>query len=376
MKKLFACSVLAAILLLGFVNDVRAASLYGKVIAVDDGDLITVFNLNRPVKIRLMGVDAPEAGQPFADLAQQHLRDLVMDKMVTVEYSGLGAKSSIIGKVTLDGVDICAQMIRDGAAWFDVNNNSRLTEIDRQIYSQSEAAARNEKRGLWQSESVAPWTWAKQQAENRKANVSSGRTSGSAKTRSAGGELTTTSLLKSVAPNTGASPSDMSWAKGGPRDWRQFQPAGAKFSVIIPSQGRQSIETIMFRDKPVDFHSYASAEGISVYAVVWATGPFLGETDETAITFTLAGLLKGVEHGYEQLGRKFDCPVKPGTDVSDGQFVGREFDLSKCTLPGVARVYTRVEGDERRLILGVTFSVQKDVEGAQRFLRSFTFDKQ
>ena len=56
-------------------------------------------------------------------------------------------------------------MIRDGAAWFDVHNNTRLTDMDRQIYSQSEVAARGEKRGVWQSEkAIAPWEFTRLQA--------------------------------------------------------------------------------------------------------------------------------------------------------------------------------------------------------------------
>ncbi len=140
MKRIFSWSLLiATITLLGFCNEVRAASFYGKVVEIKEGDLITVSNQNRPVKVRLLGIDAPEPGQPFADIAKQHLKDLVIDKMVIVEYSSLGAHSSVVGKVILDRVDICAQMVRDGAAWFDINNNSRLSEMERQVYAQSEA---------------------------------------------------------------------------------------------------------------------------------------------------------------------------------------------------------------------------------------------
>ena len=102
MKRLIVCSfLLAATILLGVRHDVRAASLFGKVIEVNDGDIITIFNLNRPVKVKLLGVDAPEPGQPFADVARQHLKDLVLDKLVTVEYSGLAANGSIVGRVTV-----------------------------------------------------------------------------------------------------------------------------------------------------------------------------------------------------------------------------------------------------------------------------------
>ena len=64
-----------------------AASLYGKVIEVNSGDVITIFNLNRPVRVKLLGVDAPELDQAFGDVARKHLSDLVFDKAVLVDYS-------------------------------------------------------------------------------------------------------------------------------------------------------------------------------------------------------------------------------------------------------------------------------------------------
>ena len=67
----------------------QAASLYGKVIEVNSGDVITIFNLNRPVRVKLLGVDAPEMDQAFGDVAKKHLSDLVFDKAVLVHYSGI-----------------------------------------------------------------------------------------------------------------------------------------------------------------------------------------------------------------------------------------------------------------------------------------------
>ena len=56
-----------------------ASSLFGKVIEVNSGDVITLTNLNRPVRVKLMGVDAPEMNQAFGDVAQKHLSDLVFE---------------------------------------------------------------------------------------------------------------------------------------------------------------------------------------------------------------------------------------------------------------------------------------------------------
>ena len=142
----------------------NAASLTGKVIEVNDGDEITIFNMNRPVRIRLIGMDAPEKNQAFGDVAKQHLTDLVYGKVVFVEYSGIGQHSSLVGRVLLNETDISAQMLRDGAAWFD--NRWTLPDPQREMYSQSEQAARNEKRGLWQTDgAVAPWEFVKSEAQ-------------------------------------------------------------------------------------------------------------------------------------------------------------------------------------------------------------------
>ena len=52
--------VLTLFLVTLFATSVEASTLFGRVIEVNDGDVITVFNLNRPVRIKLLAVDAPE----------------------------------------------------------------------------------------------------------------------------------------------------------------------------------------------------------------------------------------------------------------------------------------------------------------------------
>src|SRR5215813_12723880 len=104
--------VLAFLVLVFLFHNAEAATLFGRVIAVNDGDVITVFNLNRPVRIKLLAIDAPEAGQPFGDVARKHLSDLVYDKNVVVEYSGIAADGSLVGRVTLSNADVGVQMIR------------------------------------------------------------------------------------------------------------------------------------------------------------------------------------------------------------------------------------------------------------------------
>ena len=160
MKRFLLIAAVAALCCL--CTEVKAASMFGKVIDVSSGDVITIYNLNRPVRVKLLGIDAPELDQAFGEVAKKHLSDLVHDKSVVVEYSGIAADGSVAGRVLLNDADIGAQMIRDGVAWFDPNNLSRLSATDREVYQQSEQAARSERRGLWQAENpTAPWEFVK-----------------------------------------------------------------------------------------------------------------------------------------------------------------------------------------------------------------------
>lgn len=58
----------------------------GEVVSVYDGDTLTVLDTaNQQRKIRLAGIDAPEARQDFGKRAKQHLSQLVFRRSVTLE---------------------------------------------------------------------------------------------------------------------------------------------------------------------------------------------------------------------------------------------------------------------------------------------------
>ncbi len=114
-----------------------AGTLFGTVTEIHDGDTITIICLKRPLEVHLMGIDAPDKEQAYAEVARLHLSDLILSKQVVVEYSGLGANALIVGKVFLKETDIGAQMIRDGVAWYDKTFDTMLTESQRQVYAAS-----------------------------------------------------------------------------------------------------------------------------------------------------------------------------------------------------------------------------------------------
>ena len=359
-------------------TDVQAASLFGKVIEVNSGDVLTISNLNRPVRVKLLGVDAPEMNQAFGDVAKKHLADLVLDKSVVVEYSGIAGDSSLQGRVLLNNSDIGAQMIRDGAAWFEPNTN-RLSTTDRDVYQQSELAARSERRGLWQEENpTAPWEFVKAATLQRTpvASPTSVQPEVKATPKRVVSELNNLTLITAnIAAAPLPPPPSMELAAPGPTsgNWRWLRPAGANFSALVPEDGKQT-------DVPVpegESHIFVARDGWSVYAVTWITAPSLGETDKDAISETLGVFLKAVGQGFrmgsESVGRpqSFVCELQNEKSISQTGYTGSEYELRSCTVPARARAFTRVVDDQRQMYMAVVFYMQED-ENVARFIKSFT----
>ena len=373
MRKLRLAALLFALMITGVVQ-ANAATLFGKVIEVPDGDVITIINQNRPARIRLLGVDAPEKNQPFGDVARQHLNDLVLGQNVVVEYSGIGRDGTIVGRVLFRDADINAQMIRDGAAWFDPRSAGEIRQEMSDVYSQSEQAARAEKRGLWQTEgAIAPWEFVKNEELKRQQAIAGPiRSLDNPKPVRRQTDLTSESLIRTGS--NGIAATDLKWTSASEAGrWERFQPNGQNFSAMVPTGGKLSREPIPFGDTYIDMNYYIVKDGTAVYTLMWADGPSTAETDMQVIKSSLNGLLRGVGAGFESLGSKFSCDPGPGADASSGGFTGRNFSLTGCTVPGVARVFTKDGAGKRQVYLGAVFYSQKD-DNVDRFTRSFTIN--
>ena len=124
-----------------------------KVIAVADGDTFTILENNKPVRIRISAIDAPEKGMPFAKASKKFLSALCFGKMVTIHTRTTDRYGRTVARATLsNGKDISTEMIRAGFAWHyrKYSNDILLSDLEIQ--------ARKKKAGLWQDkEPVAPW---------------------------------------------------------------------------------------------------------------------------------------------------------------------------------------------------------------------------
>jgi len=137
--------------------------LSGEVVGISDGDTITILDAERKThKIRLAGIDAPERGQPFGQRSKQSLSDLAYRQGVQVEWSKTDRYGRIIGKVLVDGQDVCLEQVRRGLAWHYRKYENEQALEDRIAYRKAEEAASLEKAGLWaEPNAIPPWEWRK-----------------------------------------------------------------------------------------------------------------------------------------------------------------------------------------------------------------------
>lgn len=131
-------------------------TLTGRVVSIADGDSITVLSDGVQVKIRLVGIDAPERKQPFGTRAKEHLASLVHEKEVTIETAGQDRYGRTLGTVFVGGRNINHAMVESGFAWqyvqYSLDKRLMILEHD----------AREFRRGLWADpEPVPPWLWRK-----------------------------------------------------------------------------------------------------------------------------------------------------------------------------------------------------------------------
>lgn len=152
--------VLAALLL---APAAWAKPLDGVVIVVIDGDTV----LFRPdhyhpssrafLKVRLAGIDAPEAGQPHGETATRALKTLVLKQRVSLYLVATDRYGRALGRLELAGLDINAELVRRGHAWaFSQDAADPLRRMQDE--------ARHARRGLWAApEQTPPWIWRRRQ---------------------------------------------------------------------------------------------------------------------------------------------------------------------------------------------------------------------
>lgn len=150
---------LLLILLLLIVTSLHCQEIItGKAVKVYDGDTFTlVTDSNQEIRVRVVGIDAPEKNQEHGIESRDFARRLIENKTVTVYLESgetYGRKLAVV--ITSSGKHFNYEMVVNGHAWHYNHYNSD------KFLSTSQNMAKNNKIGLWASDSpVAPWDWKK-----------------------------------------------------------------------------------------------------------------------------------------------------------------------------------------------------------------------
>lgn len=154
-KQLWVGMVLSCIATAGIAETFSAS-----VIAISDGDTLTVLRDRQQIRVRLSEIDAPEKNQPFGQRSKQSLSDLCFGVDAQIQVIGQAKKYSAtdtprqIARVECKGLDVNAEQVRRGMAWV---YDQYVT--DRSFYA-LQREARNAALGLWaDANSIAPWEW-------------------------------------------------------------------------------------------------------------------------------------------------------------------------------------------------------------------------
>lgn len=115
-----------------------------RVVSVIDGDTVDVVTADRRnVRIRLEGIDCPERGAPFSNVARNFTRQLAFDKTVQVKVLDVDRYGRLVARVTSEGKDLSVELVTAGlASHYTVFSFDKKLEAAQQL-------AQKERRGMW-----------------------------------------------------------------------------------------------------------------------------------------------------------------------------------------------------------------------------------
>lgn len=144
--------------------------------AVISGDTLQVLDGRQERHtVRVLGIAAPNKGQPFAAQSREHLEAQVLGQRVEVRNLKRDERGNLAGLVyyppdpmvvtSIDcagpcPIDAGERQLSAGMGWLDPRTRLDLRFEKYDQYGWAQKRARHERHGLWAETSpVAPWEW-------------------------------------------------------------------------------------------------------------------------------------------------------------------------------------------------------------------------
>lgn len=140
-----------------------ASAYSGKVVAVHEGDRLTVLHNGKKLNVQLYGIDAPELKQSYGNDARSFLDAFTKEESVEVEPIGTMKKGNLTGMVFLGSDNINELLLLKGQAWVD---RTQCTADICGKWIKMEEAAKATQKGLWSDpQAIPPWEFRAQNAK-------------------------------------------------------------------------------------------------------------------------------------------------------------------------------------------------------------------
>ena len=138
-----------------------ADTFMGFVTEITDGDTIKILDSEKVLhKIRIAGIDAPERTQPFGSKSTASMGRLAFNKDAVADCPKTDRYGRLVCKVTVNGVDVGLQQIKDGMAWWFRRYAKEQSPQDQADYEAAETMAKLRRLGLWNDTNpIPPWEW-------------------------------------------------------------------------------------------------------------------------------------------------------------------------------------------------------------------------
>lgn len=122
-----------------------------QVLKIIDGDTIEIVYDDNRTGVRLIGIDAPELGEPYSENALTHITNLLLNKAVYLDFDG--DTRDIYGRLRAylyrspDHFFVNLEMVRQGLATADRDPRFKHKYMD--IFQHFEKEAQDKKIGIW-----------------------------------------------------------------------------------------------------------------------------------------------------------------------------------------------------------------------------------
>src|SRR5262245_17165305 len=140
------------------------ADFVARVVAVQEGDRLTIHHDGRSKTIYLKNIDCHELNQPYGQQAMQVAAGYVGDRDVVIRGLVRDKQGRVSAEVLLhDGRSVEHELVKEGLAWWQrsASNDASLEVV--------EELARASRKGLWaDANPVPPWRWKVPKQTSRK----------------------------------------------------------------------------------------------------------------------------------------------------------------------------------------------------------------